>query len=104
MLGLTDCGDKGVEEIIKSGVLKRLKSLDLQAGCISDEGAERLAKCPELKNLERLDLSKNAISKDGEKLLKATKVNVDVSGQHGEADPMGGDDWAEYFFTEGDIE
>src|SRR5262249_7929232 len=50
-LRLTDFGDKGADEIVASGILKRLKVLDLQGGSISDEGAKALAACPDLKNL-----------------------------------------------------
>ena len=39
-LRLTDFGDKGVEEIVSSGMLKRLKVLDLKGGCVTDDGAK----------------------------------------------------------------
>ena len=44
-LRLTDFGDAGAKEMVESGILKRLKVLDLQGGCITDEGAELLAEC-----------------------------------------------------------
>ncbi len=103
-LRLSDFGDKGADEIVDSGLLKRLKMLDLQGGCISDAGAKRLADCPDLKNLEFLNLRANALTKTGIEALNKTGVKLDVSAQH---DTVGGD-WGdgelpEYLF-EGDIE
>ena len=107
-LRLTDFGDKGAREIVESGILKRLKTLDLQGGCIGDEGAKVLAGSPDLKNLEFLNLRANALTKDGVKAIKATGVKADTSAQHqmtggdygGE---FGSDELPEYLF-EGDIE
>src|SRR5207248_5592445 len=56
-LRLADFGDEGIEEVVNSGALKRLKVLDLRHGCVTDEGAKMLAGCPDAKNLELLDLS-----------------------------------------------
>ena len=39
-------GDKGVKEIVASGILARLKVLDLRHGCVSDKGAEMIAEVP----------------------------------------------------------
>ena len=39
-------GDAGAKELASSGILKRLRVLELQLGCISDEGAKALAACP----------------------------------------------------------
>jgi Ran GTPase-activating protein (RanGAP) involved in mRNA processing and transport len=78
----TDFGDAGAKELVESGLLKRLKVLDLYGGCISDEGAKVLAGCPDFKNLEFANLRKNALTAAGIKLLKATKVNLDVREQH----------------------
>src|SRR5581483_8116071 len=49
-LRLTDIVDRGCKEIVQSGILKRLKLLDLRHGCVSDEGARILAGCPDLRN------------------------------------------------------
>src|SRR5262249_33565001 len=38
-LRLTDFGDDGVEEVVASGALKRLRVLDLSNGCVTDRGA-----------------------------------------------------------------
>src|SRR5262249_59488826 len=57
---LHDVGDEGCEEIVKSGVLKRLKVLDLAWGNITDAGVQTLAACPDLKNRELLDLRRDA--------------------------------------------
>ena len=100
-LRLTDFGDKGAAEIVSSGILKRLKTLDLQGGCISDKGAKVLADCPDLKKLEFLNLSRNALQKDGVKAIEATGVKADLSAQHGIVATEG--EMPEYLF-EGDIE
>jgi uncharacterized protein (TIGR02996 family) len=103
-LRLTDFGDAGAKEIVESGILKRLKVLDLQGGCITDEGAKLLADCPDLKNLEFLNLRRNALTKAGEKAIKATGVKADVSTQHNfTSGDFGEGEIPEYFF-EGDIE
>jgi uncharacterized protein (TIGR02996 family) len=99
-LRLTVFGNKGVKEIVQSGILKRLKVLDLHGGCITDEGAELLAKSPDLKNLELLNLSVNAMTPKGIDLLKATGVKLEALQQHTESEPG---DYAEYLFN-GDIE
>jgi hypothetical protein len=103
-LRLTDFGDAGAKEIVESGILKRLKVLDLQGGCITDAGAKLLAGCPDLKNLEFLNLRRNALTKAGEKAIKAVGVKADVSDQHNQVSgEFGGGDIPEYLF-EGDIE
>jgi uncharacterized protein (TIGR02996 family) len=102
-LRLTDFGDKGAKEIVESGILKRLKVLDLQGGCMADDGAKLLAGCPDLKNLDHLNLSRDALSKTGEQAIAATGVKADVSGQHGQMPGAEGDEIPEYLF-EGDIE
>ena len=101
-LRLTDFGDKGAKEIVDSGILKRLKVLDLQSGCITDDGAELLANCPDLKNLEYLNLKSNAMTAVGTAALEKTKVKVNVTGQHNHRQPFG-DELPEYLY-EGDIE
>jgi uncharacterized protein (TIGR02996 family) len=103
-LRLSNFGDGGAKEIVESGILKRLKVLDIQGGCMTDEGAKLLAECPDLKNLDFLNLSRNALTKAGEQLIAATGVKADVSNQHGEVPGEEGDgDLPEYLY-EGDIE
>jgi uncharacterized protein (TIGR02996 family) len=103
-LRLTDFGDTGAKEIVESGILKRLKVLDLQGGCITDEGAKLLARCPDLKNLEFLNLRSNALTTAGEKAIEATGVKADVSAQHTQTPgEFGGGVIPEYLF-EGDFE
>jgi uncharacterized protein (TIGR02996 family) len=103
-LRLTDFGDKGAKEIVESGVLKRLKVLDLQGGCITDEGAKVLAACPDLKNLDSLNLTRNAMTKAGQQAIAATKVKADVSNQHNEGPGEFGDGEIPEYLFEGDIE
>jgi uncharacterized protein (TIGR02996 family) len=103
-LRLTDFGDAGVKEIVESGILKRLKVLDLQGGCITDAGARLLAGCPDLKRLEHLNLSSNALTEDGEEAIRATGVKADLSAQHGDEPGEFGDGEIPEYLFEGDIE
>jgi hypothetical protein len=59
-----DGGDDMVEDIFDSGVLQRLKVLDLRHGRVTDDGAKMLAACPELKGIE-VDLVNNRLSPIG---------------------------------------
>jgi len=81
-LGLNDMGDAGCTEIVKSGILKRLKMLDIQGGCVTDAGARILASCPDLKNLELLDISWNRLTEAGVAALTATRINLSAAGQY----------------------
>ena len=81
----TDVGDKGCRAV-SSGILKRLKVLDLARGCITDAGACTLAACPDLKNLERLDVSCNALTQEGIERLRGTGIQVRAGDQHAEGD------------------
>ena len=45
-LRLNDMGDKGIGAIVASGILKRLKVLDILGGCVTDQGAQTLAGSP----------------------------------------------------------
>ena len=93
----TTFGDDGIREIVASGLLKRLKVLDLLGGCVTDDGAKLLADSPDLKNLERLNLDTNALTSSGTKLLKATGVNVTAKTQHTDTPPFD-DELPEYLF------
>jgi uncharacterized protein (TIGR02996 family) len=101
-LRLTDFGDRGAREIVDSGILKRLKVLDLRHGSVTAKGARLLAACPDLRNLEWLDLSRNAIEDEGIAAIRATKVPADFGLQH---EPLDREDFdsALYLF-QGDIE
>jgi uncharacterized protein (TIGR02996 family) len=101
-LRLTNFGDKGAKEIVESGVLARLKVLDLQGGCMTDAGATALAAAPAFRRLEFVNLRSNALSPAAAAIFAPTGVRVDVSGQHGPAEPAEGE-IPEYLF-EGDIE
>ncbi|HEY1191623.1 MAG TPA: TIGR02996 domain-containing protein [Gemmata sp.] len=103
-LRLTDFGDAGAAEIVASGILKRLKILDLRGGCITDAGAKTLADSPDLKNLAILNLRANALTKTGKALIKATGVKADTGLQHQmESDEFGEGALPEYLF-DGDME
>jgi uncharacterized protein (TIGR02996 family) len=70
----SDLGDQGCVEIVRSGILKRLKVLDLWSGCITDEGARALAACPDLRRLERLNLAQNGLTQAGIDALQAVGI------------------------------
>jgi uncharacterized protein (TIGR02996 family) len=95
-------GDEGIKEIIASGILKRLKLLDLQGGCVTDEGAKALAACPDAKNLEKLNLQTNALSAAGIKAIKDAKIKASTEHQHSEVPPF--DDEMPQYMYEADIE
>jgi uncharacterized protein (TIGR02996 family) len=103
-LRLTDFCDHGVEEIVSSGILKRLRVLDISYGCVTDQGAAVLAACADLTNLEHLDLAMNALTADGIAALEATGARVTTDQQHDEIpDPVEGAGYLEYL-AYGDIE
>jgi hypothetical protein len=74
--------DAGIAEIIRSGLLKRLKVLDVRHGRITDDGATLLAAAPEFRRLERLDISRNQLTSEGIELLQTTGVEVLADDQH----------------------
>src|SRR5262249_45453837 len=43
-LRMSDLGDAGIAEIIRTGLLGRLEELDLRHGCVTDVGARALAR------------------------------------------------------------
>ena len=102
-LRLTDFGDDGAKEIVASGVLKRLKHLDLSGGCVTEEGANLLAACPDLKNLDALNLDENAIHGTGPERLRAAFPSVKLASQHEEVPPFPDNEWVEYLGM-GDME
>jgi uncharacterized protein (TIGR02996 family) len=81
---LSDLGDEGCAEIVRSGILKRLKVLDLWSGRISDVGAHALAACPDLRHLERLRIDQNYLTAAALAALQATGVPVESKFQYNE--------------------
>jgi uncharacterized protein (TIGR02996 family) len=75
-LRLSTMGDEGCREIVRCGILKRLKVLDLRHGCVTDDGARVLAECADTARLEHLDLSRNAVSPAGLNLLLRAGVRA----------------------------
>jgi uncharacterized protein (TIGR02996 family) len=76
-----DGGDPMVEDIVASGVLRRLKVLDLRHGHVTDRGARLLASCPEARNLEVLDLINNRLTPSGVAALRRARVPVRAERQ-----------------------
>lgn len=80
-LRLSSMGDEGCEEVVRSGILKRLKTLDLRHGCITDAGARTLADSPDVGNLEWLDLDRNALTGEGIRQIRPLRIPVRVDDQ-----------------------
>ena len=97
---MSDMGNPGIEEIIKSGLLGRLKVLDLEHGCVTDEGVDMLVASSDLAKLERLVLDGNAITDDGVAKLKKSGVKFSAKEQ---LDPDTLEDEREYLWY-GDME
>jgi uncharacterized protein (TIGR02996 family) len=77
-----DFGNDGCRELVRSGLLKRLKVLQVRFAYIDDEGAQALARCKDLRNLELLDLSLNWLTGVGVAALGKTGVNLRAEPQH----------------------
>lgn len=102
-LRCSSMGDEGCQAIVKSGILKRLKSLDVRHGRITDSGASILAECPDVRHLAWLDLGANALSRDGEGIIKALRIGCNLQDQHDPRDAvtMTGE---EEYLNEGEFE
>ena len=97
-LNCCDAGDAGIDLLVNSGLIHRLKSLDLRHGCVTDAGALALVKALDgtPHALKSLKLGDNALSGDGVAALRRLKLTLDAPDQH---DP--GDD---NYLTRGDFE
>jgi hypothetical protein len=80
----SDLGDAGCEAIVKSGILKRLKVLDIARGRVTDDGARTLAACPDFKNLERFGIDQNMLTDIGLDALLDTDVAIHSTRQYDE--------------------
>jgi hypothetical protein len=76
-------GDAMITDIVASGILKRLKLLDLRHGHVGDEGAGLLASCPDARNLEVLDLTNNRLTEAGVAALGIAGIRVRADRQQG---------------------
>ncbi len=97
-LNCLSAGDAGIDLLVTSGLIHRLKSLDLRHGCVSDEGAFTLFKALDGKPhaLQVLKLGDNALTGDGVAALRRLKLSFDAPDQH-----RPGDD---HYLTQGDFE
>jgi uncharacterized protein (TIGR02996 family) len=77
-------GDATVQDIVSSGILKRLQVLDLRHGFITDQGAKWLAECPDARNLEFLDLVNNRLTAVGIGELQSAGVPLRTERQQEE--------------------
>lgn len=78
----TDFGDKGIAELLRSGLIQRLESLELIYGAATDKSVAALAES-DLGNLQRLDLTGNYLSATGVKdLKKSLAIQVEAKQQY----------------------
>lgn len=75
-LRMGELADAGVEELLSSGFVNRLKGLDLCRCNITDDGARMLAAHPHIRKLEYLHLDNNLLSPIGIDDLEAAGVTV----------------------------
>jgi uncharacterized protein (TIGR02996 family) len=78
----SDLGNEGCKDIVESGILKKLKVLDLRHGCIQDDGARILATCPDVGRLQLLDLVGNELAESGQAALQGLACEVHCDGQN----------------------
>jgi hypothetical protein len=81
--------DAGIDELISSGMIARLKGLDLCRCEITDDGAQELAACPDVARLEYLHLDNNLLSPVGIEALAAVGVTVSDRQLYGGWDAPG---------------
>jgi uncharacterized protein (TIGR02996 family) len=81
---MTTFGNEGCRAIVDSGILQKLKVLDIGHGNMTDEGASLLAGNPDLRHLDLLNVSKNALTDRGINVLRETGVRVVGDDQHPE--------------------
>lgn len=89
-LRLPGFGDAGVDELIASGMLARLKGLDLCRCEITDDGARALAGCSAVSALEYLHLDNNLLSPIGIEALAAVGVTVSDRQMYGDGGDIDG--------------
>jgi uncharacterized protein (TIGR02996 family) len=80
---LGEFGDAGVEELVRSGFITRLKGLDLCRCNITDAGAEMLAAHPHTPKLEYLHLDNNLLSPIGIDALAVTGHQISTNQMFG---------------------
>lgn len=94
----SDAGDGGVQVLLDSGLLGRLRFLDLAMGTVTNAGAARLA-AANLSKLEVLDLSANALTDTGVSRL-TRKKHPGLMLRLGDQEPGGQRTW----LSEGEME
>jgi uncharacterized protein (TIGR02996 family) len=71
-------------EIVRSGILRRLKRLDLRNCGITDDGAAELARSPDLAHLDVLDVGGNLITPLVVSRLQEAEIRVQWDSQWGD--------------------
>ena len=88
-----DLADAGVEALLASGLVLRLKGLDLCRCSITDDGARLLAADPAVARLEYLHLDNNYLSPVGVEALAEVGVTVSERQYFGPPPAGGADDF-----------
>lgn len=96
-LHASSMGDRGCAEIVGSGILRRLETLDLRYGCVSDEGVRLLLSSLDIRGLKSIYLDNNELTEVGCRLLEESGL-PDISCES-QAEPGSG----AYLFS-GDME
>ena len=81
VLIMSDVGDAGLAELVKSPLFKQLRTLHLIYGIITDEGVDTLCNAG-LKHLESLDLTGNYLTVAGVQKLKAAFPAAKADSQY----------------------
>ena len=81
--------DDLIEPLAASKILPQLRTLDLAMGTMSDDGAQTLFRLQKaFAHLEKIELGDNYITSDGERLLKQTRLAIELGEQRDdEGDP-----------------
>jgi uncharacterized protein (TIGR02996 family) len=82
---------RGCQAFVDSGILLRLRKLDLSIGTITDRGARVFARCRDIRRLESFTLLFNALSEVGIAQLEAIPIEVACSAPDGHGRYFSGD-------------
>jgi len=93
-----DDGDRLVRTLIRSGLMRRLKTLDLQHGNIGDQGVRAFVQSDCARRLSTLDLRYNRISDGGLEQLESLNCDVIAHPQSARRDERGTNDLYEEDF------
>jgi uncharacterized protein (TIGR02996 family) len=91
-LRIPDLGDAGCAAVIESGIVGRLRLLDLRGCGLTGASGHRLADCRDVARLEKLDVNHNNIPAEAAARLRETGITVVADAQFGDAALVDADD------------